>query len=198
MKEIAEFITGLFNGLKLPIRWIITSILIILIFFGFFKFEQFTSHFYILKLEKKIELLEKLKNVAENIDSFPELESIYSATVFELESLKIRPWQIEFPDIAEIYNRNDIYLWKAVSGGFIWLIILIIGVTSEVKKEKRMTGLTIVIAIVLSLIVLLFGWIGSIIPIVFNPWVNYLGFPILQLTLLVLISKNSNKKKQEN
>lgn len=32
------------------------------------------------------------------------------------------------------------------------------------------------------------GWIGSVIPTIANPWVNYIGYPVLQLIALIALT----------
>jgi len=194
MKEIADFIVGLFKGLKLPLRWlaVIASLfLIVLVLLGY---EYLTGHFYLNRLQKKIALLKELQFIAnEGIDANDELVLIYQSAVDELAQYKVRP--IALPYLPSVSLGDPVTWGKAISGASVWLLILIAGVSSDVGKAGRLTGTTIGVAIVLIIIVTLFAWLGAIIPTIFNPWVNYIGFPAIQLVLFYLLSR---KKKPTN
>ena len=50
----------------------------------------------------------------------------------------------------------------------------------------------------LAVIGLVLGGVGYILPTIVNPWVNYIGFPALQLVALISISVKSNNQNPTN
>lgn len=188
MDKIAEFVVSLFRDLKLPYRWGAIAVVLTLILLGVWGFENLTGQFYFSRLEKKITLLSELKELRDSgIAQDPELNRIYQDMVNDLESFSVdRPVAVSTGTI----NLSDpVTIGKAISGGFLWLLVFIIGVPGEIKKNKRLTGMTFFIGIFILVIALLFSWIGMSIPTILNPWVNYIGFPILQIFILIYLSK---------
>jgi len=84
---------------------------------------------------------------------------------------------------------------KAISGASIWLLLFVFGISSEIKKSRKITGLIISIAIFLILAAFLFAWIGALIPTIISPWVNYILFPIIQIVVLVFLTRKSQPQK---
>lgn len=191
MKDIASFIVSLFKGLKLPLRWLAIVLTVLLIVFTLLAYEHLTGHFYFNKLEKKVSLLKELQLIAnEGVDANKDLLPIYESAVDELAQYQVRT--LAFSHFAYV-NFGDPVTWrKAISGASIWLLILVVGVSSDVKKTGKFSGTTIGVAIVTVVVAALFAWIGTIIPTILNPWVNYIGFPMIQLALFYLLSR---KKK---
>ena len=193
MKDIASFFVNLFQGLKLPVRWIAIITMLIFIFAGVLGYEQLTGHFYLTKLERKITLLKELQSIANaDINKHPELESIYEHATSELANFEIRPASSYIPSIK---IGNPISLGKAISGALFWIILLVYGIVSEIQKNGKITGMVIGLGIFLLLVALLFAWIGTLIPTIFNPWVNYLLFPLIQLGLLVFLTRKKKPVK---
>lgn len=193
MNEIASFIVSLFQGLKLPFRWFAVVLSLSLLFGGIWGYERLTGHFYLSRLERKITLLEDLQSVANAaIENHPELQQIYTNTVEELDSFDVS--QPFFPNLPSINLGDTTAIGKAISGAFFWIIVLVFGVLSETKKAGKLTGMVIFLGIVIGLIALLFAWIGTLIPTVLNPWVNYIGFPLIQFGILLLITRKKKVK----
>lgn len=192
MEDIANLVASLFKDLKLPFRWLAVGSVILFIILGVLGFEYLTGHFYYQSLEKKISLLKELQLIAnEGIDKNPELYPIYQSAAEELARCEVRNLAFLLP--LSVSLGAPVVLGKAVSGALIWLLILIVGVTSEVKKAGKLTGSTIGLAAVLIIFAVIFAWVGTIIPTVYAPWVNYIGFPLIQLGLLFLFSRKQKK-----
>lgn len=188
MDKIAEFVVSLFRDLKLPYRWGAIAVILTLVLLGVWGFENVTGQFYFSRLEKKITLLRELKELRDSgIVQDPELNQIYQDMVNDLESFSVdRPVTMSTGTI----NLSDpVTIGKAISGGFLWLLVFIVGIPGEIKKNKRLTGMTFFIGIFILVIALLFSWIGMSIPTILNPWVNYIGFPILQIFILIYLSR---------
>jgi hypothetical protein len=194
MDKIAEFVVSLFRDLKLPYKWGAIGVILTLIVLGVWGFERVTGQFYLSRLERKTTLLTELKELRDSgITQDPELNKIYQNLVKDLESFSVKQPIASTSGTGEIDFTNPVTLGKAISGGFPWILIFIIGIPIDIKKNKRITGTTIFIGIFILSIALLFAWIGMLIPTIVNPWVNYIGFPILQIFVLVYFSVKSAK-----
>lgn len=194
MEKIAEFLVSLFRDLKLPYRWGAILGILTLILLGVFAFERLTGQFYFSRLEKKITLLTELKELQDSgIAQDPELNKIYQDMVKDLESFSVKQSLSLASETEPIDINNPITIGKAISGSFIWILILIFGIPIDIRKNKRVTGMTIFIGIFILSIALLFAWLGAIIPTIINPWVNYIGFPLLQISALVYFSVKTTK-----
>ena len=115
---------------------------------------------------------------------------MYQSAVEELARCKVR--NLAFPPPLSLSLGDPVALGKAISGASIWLLILIVGVFSLVKARK-LTGSAIATAIFLVVVALVFAWVGTIIPTIYNPWINYIGFPLIQFGLLYLLSRRAKK-----
>ena len=193
MDKIAEFVIALFQGLRLPFRWVAVILIItfsVLILFGY---ERATGHFYFSRLEQKISLLKELQNLkSSGIEQNPELYTIYQDEVEELRVFDVNH-STAF-ELVSIKWTDTTTVGKAVSGAFIWILFLFFGIGSEIKKDRKITGSTVGLTIFLLFISGLFAWLGVVIPTIINPWVNYILFPTVQIFLLILLTRNSIKK----
>lgn len=191
MKDIASFFVGLFQELKLPVRWLALAFLLAVILAGVFGYEQLTGQFYLAKLERKITLLEELQTIADaGIYDHPELKSIYERASSELANFQVHPISSYVPSIK---IGDPINIGKAISGALFWIIVLAIGVSSEYQKNGKLTGMIIGLGIFLLVIAMFFAWIGTLIPTLYNPWVNYILFPAVQLGIVFLFTPKRKK-----
>lgn len=196
MKDLASFLASLFKDLKLPLRWVAVILSVLLVVMLLLGYERVTGHFYFSSLEKKVAILKDLQAIAnEGVSSQYELYPIYRSAVKELAQYEIHGLTFAVFPSASLGNENT--LGKAISGTFVWLLILVIGVSSDVKKERRVTSRTIVTAVFLIIVAAVSAWIGAIIPTLWNPWVNYVGFPLLQIVLLYWAFGKSKKTQEK-
>jgi hypothetical protein len=185
MKETAGFITGLFSGLDLRGRWFAGVLSVIVLLLAFWAFESYTGSFFYQTLEKRTAILERMHTLAdEGIANDPLLYPIYLSTAKKLASRS--DFRIPLPTISLTDPEG---LGKAISGSSIWVLILIVGVSSEIRKDKRISGTTVALALTIGLVAYFFGWIGTIIPTLWHPWVNYIAFPGAQLLILWLLTR---------
>ena len=90
-------------------------------------------------------------------------------------------------------NKNDHTIGKFISGGILWWLLGIIvlffynAFNKEDNKKGKNLGTRIAGFILCAIIGGLIGLICSIIPTIFNIWVNYIIIPILVLVLLILL-----------
>jgi hypothetical protein len=182
----------LFQGLKLPIKWFAIFLCLVLLSGVIWGYERLSGNFYLSRLERKITLLADLQKIANSgMDIHPELIDIYNSSVKELDSFEVS--QSFIPSLKPI-NLGNTTIWKSLSGASIWIIVLVAGVASEIKKVGKVTGMVIFLGVVLALIALLFAWFGAIIPTILNPWVNYIGFPLIQFGILYFATRKTSKQ----
>ena len=193
MKDFAEFIVGLFRELKLPARWaaiIGVLILLVLVVIGY---ENFTGHFFYTRLGRRIELLQELQNLDNaGIDKSPELSPIYHSLVTQLShdgyNYGILP---TFTSI--ITPRGPYIVGKAISGASFWLLAFVIGFVLTIKASGPPKGTVLVGLVGVLIIAGILAWIGALIPTIITPWVNYIGFPVVQVFVIYLFSKKTAK-----
>jgi len=186
MQGIFDFIKSLMIDLDIRGRWLATLGLIVFIVFSILTVERFTHFNYYYNLSRRVELLSQLNSLAEEgIDQRPELYSIYKETVNELSQIKVLRLSLSIPNLAAI---PAVQFYKALSGASIWLVFLIIAISGGFGRTfsdrfKVSMGLT--------LVTLFFGFLGWIIPVIINPWVNYIGLPLIQISLFVYIARKT-------
>jgi hypothetical protein len=191
MKDIAAFIVSLFQDLKLPVKWLAIVVIILAVLFGILGYEKITGHFYLDKLERKMLLLKDLQAIADSgVENNKELWPIYESIVDDVYSYEITHRFI--PHLPKLNFGDPVTMGKAFSGAVFWLILVAVGIPTEIKKDGKITGMTIGLAIFLLLIASLFAWLGTIIPTLYSPWINYLLFPAVQFLIIFLITR---KKK---
>lgn len=190
MDKLIELISGLFSKLNPRGKWgaIIGSLIgiIALIIIG----EWFTGINYFNKMQKKVEILKDLYEMSDiDIDSNSQLYEVYKDTVNEISQYNVKPLEIKIPQI-----NNERFL-KGFTGGLIWIIFGIMAFCNVFGKENSIIG-----GIVIFIIGLFFGWLGTIIPTIGKPWINYVFFPFIQLITIFLLGSylGKNKDKKSN
>jgi hypothetical protein len=179
-----DLIKTLFEGLDLRRRWL--AILSFGILFGLclLIFEQMTGTIYYNNLEKKVELLQEL-NTLENeghISSNPELKRVYDETVQELNLRPVRPFR--FPTTILV---SSVPLWKVISGATLGFVLAF---SFIFQKEPNTNAFTAAV-----IMAILGGIIGYWIPTIYSPWINYIGFPIFQILVLVTTASLRNASR---
>lgn len=177
---VGDLITTLFEGLNIRRRWLAIISFGVIIIFSLLSFEQMTGTIYYNNLQRKIELLKELNTLKSegDISSNPELKTIYDSTVEELNLRPVRPFT--FPTTV---ITSSIPLWKTISGAAVGLLFIIFFAFQKDQNSSSIIG-AIMIAV-------LGGVVGLFLPIIYSPWVNYLGLPFIQLLLLYLAGGRS-------
>ena len=81
---------------------------------------------------------------------------------------------------------------KFFSGAF-WLLLLTICIPfMNTFKRKSDKLIAFVLLLILSVII---GWIFSIVPVIISPMVNYIGIPLLQIIVVIIVAVKSNRNK---
>ena len=87
--------------------------------------------------------------------------------------------------ISSEQTTNNIPLFKFLSGGALaWIIALCVPFMNTFKDNKT----KVFAFLLLILFGGILGGIGYIMPIIFNPWINYIGYPVLQLIALIALA----------
>lgn len=186
MKDLATFIVSLFQDLKLPLRWLAVVAILLFAVFGLWGYESLTGNFFYSQLEKKIALLRELQLMAnDGIAQKPELYPIYLSIVSEIGHYKT--FNLSSIHIPSVNIGDPVVMGKAIGGASVWLLILLIGLPPNIKKEGKLTPVIVTTAIVVVAMGLLFAWIGTLIPTLLNPWINFIGFPLAQFAVIYLL-----------
>jgi hypothetical protein len=109
--------------------------------------------------------------------------SVYQETIEELSSRKVS--SLTLPSVV---FASSVTFWKAVSGASIWALFAILALFGVFGREKKAAG-----TIILGIVAILFGYLGTIIPTIHNPLVNYFAFPVIQLAILLLLGSKMGK-----
>jgi hypothetical protein len=185
MKETVSFITGLFSGLDLRRRWVAGIVLAILLLTALWIFESYAGYFFYQTMDRRIGILERMYSLEDkSVEKDSHLYPIYQSTVEQFATRT--DFHVRLPTLS---RSDPTSLGKAISGSFVWLIILVVGIASDIRKDKKISNTTIAMTLIIILIAYFFGWIGTIIPTLGNPWVNYVTFPLAQFILLWLLTR---------
>jgi hypothetical protein len=143
-----------------------------------------TGAVYYNNLERKVELLKELNALEKEgfVSSNPELKRVYDGTVQELNLRSVQPFS--FPTAFLI---SSVAFWKVLSGAALGMGLTIISIVLKLLNRNGIAG-----AIVL---ILFCGFLGWLLPVIYNPWVNYLGFPIVQLLFVLVVARGSKTQK---
>jgi hypothetical protein len=188
LSEIFKTISELLEDIR-P-KWLFLILFIFFVLIGLFGFEYFTGYSYYDNLEKKISLLKELNALAnDGISTNSDLQEAYQQTILELTKRKVNP--LDIPPIIfidkTIFLETSIKIFSSISVGLLFLIGSITGAIPSDNKS---------LAIFTSILIgFLFGCIGIVLPIIYRPWVNYVGFPVVQLLLLLFLGSILKSRK---
>ena len=148
-----------------------------------------TNFFYANRIKNRIDILQKITELyIDKISQNQNLMKEYDSIVKEIN-------ESDSNYINKILsnNKNDHIIGKFISGGMLWWLLGIIVLffynkfNKEENKKGRNWGTRIGGFILCAIIGGLIGLLCSIIPTIFNIWVNYIIVPILVLILMILL-----------
>lgn len=199
--KILDVLLGIFkNNYKRPRLWIGLGV-IVMVFILVFPYID-SNFFYYSRMEKRIQILEKLMDLdEEKINHNPAYKDEYDSILQEVAQQRER-------SVNSVMNRAIEYVngivasgtaqgnrrLKFLSGAALSLIVLIC--IPFMNTFKRRSDKVMAFIIVFCITCLL-GWIAAILPVLFSPWVNYLGCPAAQIVLLVVAVNKSNKSNKK-
>jgi len=187
LKELLAIIRGLLEGLDLRRRWIAVVGLLLVLVLAIAVIEAWTGWNYYSNLQKKADLLLQLQSLVEGgIESNERLSPIYDQLAEELED-RSTP-QVGFPAVR--FQTSESF-WKFIWGGSFWFLFAVSAIFGTFGDENRIAG-----TIILLVIGVVSGIIATWIPTILNPWVNYIGFPLLQIILIFIIAARSRRKTE--
>jgi hypothetical protein len=187
MNEMATFLLGLFQSLKSPARWIAVVGFLTLTIAAVVFYEHWTNHFSYSRLEQKLRIIHEMQTIADRgIEKHHDIFPIYKSAVEELNRSD-QAWN--FVSIVTLGFDSPATLWKAISGGALWLVVLVVGAYGEIKKAGRLTGVTVGVIIAVIVVGIIFAWIGTVIPTIISPWVNCVVFPLAQVTFFAALGR---------
>lgn len=168
---------------------VIVLFVFILILFPFID----TNFFYANRIKNRINILQEIteldmNKISENEKLLNEYESILD---------EINESDNNYINKVLNNNKNEHSLGKFISGGLLWWILAIIMLFFYNTFNKENTGsknwgTRIGGCVICTIIGGLIGLICSIIPTIFNIWVNYLIIPIIVLILMILLLYKSS------
>lgn len=171
---------------------IILTIAIILIFFPFID----TNFFYANRIKNRIEILQEIteldiSRIKEDNNLLKEYENIIK---------EINNSDNNYINKILNNNKNDHVLGKFISGGLLWWILGVImlffyNIICKENNGKRNIGIRFGGFILCGIIGSFIGFVCSLIPTIFNIWINYIIIPILVLILMTLLLYNKNNQK---
>ena len=148
-----------------------------------------TNFFYANRIKNRIDILQKITELdMDKISQDQNLMKEYDSIVKEINES-----DSNYINKVLSNNKNDHTIGKFISGGILWWLLGIIVLffynkfNKEEKKKGRNWGTRIGGFILCTIIVGPIGLLCSIIPTIFNIWVNYIIIPILVLILMILL-----------
>lgn len=141
------------------------------------------NFFFYSRIGKRIDILQNLSEIdIEKVSQYPALQEEYDAIISEIE--KQRELSISSA-IAMEQTTSNIPLFKFLSGGALaWIITLCVPFMNTFKDKKT----KVLAFFLLALFGGILGGVAYIIPTIFNPWINYIGYPALQLIILIALA----------
>ena len=148
-----------------------------------------TNFFYANRIKSRIDILQKITELdMDKINQDNNLTKEYESIVKEINES-----DSNYINKVLNNNKNDHTIGKFISGGILWWLLGIIvlffynAFNKEDNKKGKNWGTRIAGFILCAIIGGLIGLICSIIPTIFNIWVNYIIIPILVLVLMILL-----------
>ena len=148
-----------------------------------------TNFFYANRIKSRIDILQKITELdLDKINQDKNLTKEYESIVKEINES-----DSNYINKVLNNNKNDHTIGRFISGGILWWLLGIIvlffynAFNKEDNKKGKNWGTRIAGFILCAIIGGLIGLICSIIPTIFNIWVNYIIIPILVLVLMILL-----------
>lgn len=173
--SIKEVLTSM--SIKRFLIW--TFFILIVTLLIFYIYESYTGNFYFSRVNKKIDLISKIDNLVEG-DSLMHKNIVNELNVIvsEVSNYKTKKGF----DEKVIFSKNLIEgLFKFLTALIVPLIIIIYSLyeKDETERKNMMFG-----GILIGLIG---GLVAIFIPTIYQPWVNYIGFPVIEFVILAII-----------
>lgn len=135
------------------------------------------------RIEKRVHIMQEVTKIdLDRVYQDPLLNKEYEDILHEMEMQKSRSINniiTVAQDDSQIVKRN-----KFISGGLLlWIIAACIPFMDTFNSIASKVG-GFIIVIVIGFVL---AWIGILIPTIFNEWVNYIGWPAIQLITIIVL-----------
>ncbi|MDE6950739.1 MAG: hypothetical protein K2P64_07475 [Lachnospiraceae bacterium] len=198
--KVVEALVDVFKrNYKRPKLWFTVGVLIFVIILLIPYIDS--NFFYFKRIEKRIDILAKVMSLDQTmINSNQAYKDEYQSILQEIEQQRDRSLNSLMNKF--ICNANYLMVTEGGKGnrvikfltGALWFIIMTICIpfikTFKKKSDK------VIAFVILMLISAMVGGIFSMIPVIISPIVNYVGIPLLQLGIVIIVAIKSNKKGQ--
>jgi len=113
--------------------------------------------------------------------------------VSELAAYRVEAFSVAqiSSELASLILRIPERFWKFVSAAFLGFLVGVSGLVERKKNPDRGSSM----ALGGFGFGILSGLLGIVIPTVYNPWVNYLGYPIVEVVALLMFARIIPKSK---
>ena len=196
--KIVEALLEVFKkNYKRPRLWISLLVVIfcVILFFPYIE----SNFFYFSRMEKRIAILEKVMELDENkINSNPVFKYEYESILQEIEQQKETSIN-SVMDKTLSWMSDSLSNWKKPGEGLIkfltgalWFILVTIMVPfMDTFKGQGDKVLAFIMMLIISFVV---GWVCSVLPTLGSIWINYVGIPVVQLIIVIIVLIRSKKK----
>lgn len=152
--------------------------------------ERLTGFIYFWQIDRKIKLTSELLNLYNNgIQGNQELNLIYEDLVTSIRNYKPSSISISLPS-AQLTSLESIF--KFISGGFLGFMVALSGYSDRKDPQKTGWKSTVYGGLFFGIV---FALIGVVIPTIANPWVNYVSYPIVEIIVILGLSKLLTRRK---
>ncbi len=191
-----DFKTIIFNRIfnmnkrKLGVIFIV-ALVSILILFPFID----TNFFYANRIKNRINILQEITKLdMDKINQDENLLKEYNSIINEINES-----DNNYINKVLNNNKNEHFVGKFISGGILWWILglfmlFFYNIFNKEQTERKNWGTRIAGFILCIFIGAFIGLICSIIPIIYNKWVNYTIVPIIVLILMILLLYKTTSK----
>lgn len=141
----------------------------------------------------RIDVLEKISSLnLEVIKDDPILMAEYNRILLEIQEHS-KGLSFDISGFINTETNKTVNLYKFLTGGFWgWLIIAL----SPLIYKKKIKDMFIPV-LIFTLLGTFLGWVSMQIPTFINPLYNYIGFPVLQLAIGIVIGIMVSQKKKK-
>jgi hypothetical protein len=172
--DLVEIISGLFKGLDTGRRWLVLSLILGSLVLALVVFDYHTGYSYYNSLDRKVALVKELNALTEDgVDARPELQRLYGELVEEVSRRRVYPLML--PTLA-----TSVPFWKGMSAASLWLLLIIPALLGTFGQSNRVAGVVLML-----FLAALAGLLGSLVPTIYRPVVNYLLYPTAQFGFLL-------------
>ncbi|WP_346026725.1 hypothetical protein [Beduinella massiliensis] len=187
-KFLEAIISGIEKNLKNPKLYAFIAVVIFVCALVFPYIDA--NYFFYHRIEKRIRILQSISQFDyEEISQEPLLKKEYDAILVEIDQQ--RNWSIS--SAAQNSNSDDVktvMLFKFLSGAVLSLLITLCIPFMNTFKDRQTKVIAFFCLLILSSVL---GGIGYLIPTFFNPWINYVGWPILQIVFVAGLAMKPKK-----